>query len=263
MATADGTFDLVIPEEISDISDMGIENLTNIEQITVNVAEGSKAEIYLQQFIYVHYTIYIVQKEEDKDSTSAADDTKKDPAKTTESTDKDSAFDMKDANKDSLTEDKQLPKKGETYEAGQYTYQITAPGEVMFTGVNQKKIKTLKIPDKVEISGYTYYVTSIGKNAMKACSKLQTVVIGKRVEQIGADAFRNCKQLKKVTIGAGVKTIDAGVFCGDKKLKRIIFKGSKVKKVGKKALNGVPRKVRITAPKKSVPKYKKLLNAAK
>ena len=38
---------------------------------------------------------------------------------------------------------------------------------------------------------------------------------------------------------------------------------SDLKKVGKKALKGVPKKAKITAPKKAVSKYKKLLNKAK
>lgn len=235
----EGDLELVIPEELEDISNIGIPNISNVNHLTINVAAGSKAEIYLQQNATIHYHTYPSTKNPEPD--------KKD--------------DTEDASKNQAGVDE--PVIGRSYPVGNGKYKMLSTDKVAFVGAVNKKKKTLKIPDVVTIAGRLHRVVRIEKRAMKGCATLQTVMIGNQVTEIGEEAFYKCKKLQKVTIGSRVVKIGKGAFRSDKKLKRLIFKGSKVKKIGKKALKGVPRKVKITAPKKSVPKYKKLLNAAK
>ena len=235
----EGDLELVIPEELEDISNIGIPNISNVNHLTINVAAGSKAEIYLQQNATIHYHTYPSTKNPEPD--------KKD--------------DTEDASKNQAGVDE--PVIGRSYPVGNGKYKMLSTDKVAFVGAVNKKKKTLKIPDVVTIAGRLHRVVRIEKRAMKGCATLQTVMIGNQVTEIGEEAFYKCKKLQKVTIGSRVVKIGKGAFRSDKKLKRLIFKGSKVKKIGKRALKGVPRKVKITAPKKSVPKYKKLLNAAK
>lgn len=238
-AEEEGDLELVIPEELEDISNIGIMNISNVNNLTINVAAGSKAEIYLQQNTTIHYQTYL-------------------PAQNPEPDKKD---DMEDASKNQAGVNE--PVIGRSYPVGNGKYKVLSINKVTFVGAVNKKKKTLKIPDVVTIAGRLHRVVRIEKRAMKGCATLQTVMIGNQVTEIGEEAFYKCKKLQKVTIGSRVVKIGKSAFRSDKKLKRLIFKGSKVKKIGKKALKGVPRKVKITAPKKSVPKYKKLLNAAK
>ena len=235
----EGDLELVIPEKLEDISNIGIPNISNVNHLTINVAAGSKAEIYLQQNATIHYHTYPSTKNPEPD--------KKD--------------DTEDASKNQAGVDE--PVIGRSYPVGNGKYKMLSTDKVAFVGAVNKKKKTLKIPDVVTIAGRLHRVVRIEKRAMKGCAALQTVVIGNQVTEIGEEAFYKCKKLQKVTIGSRVVKIGKSAFRSDKKLKRLIFKGSKVKKIGKKALKGVPRKVKITAPKKSVTKYKKLLNAAK
>ena len=235
----EGDLELVIPEKLEDISNIGIPNISNVNHLTINVAAGSKAEIYLQQNATIHYHTYPSTKNPEPD--------KKD--------------DTEDASKNQAGVDE--PVIGRSYPVGNGKYKMLSTDKVAFVGAVNKKKKTLKIPDVVTIAGRLHRVVRIEKRAMKGCATLQTVMIGNQVTEIGEEAFYKCKKLQKVTIGSRVVKIGKSAFRSDKKLKRLIFKGSKVKKIGKKALKGVPRKVKITAPKKSVTKYKKLLNAAK
>lgn len=250
----DDKLELVIPEEVEDISNMGITNISNVNNLTINVAAGSKAEMYLQQNTTIHYHTY--------PSTQNPGQDKKDDGK--QDTPGDTVSQGKDAAAVNVAADNQpAPVVGQIYAVGNANYKVLSSNQTAFTGVVNKKSKTLKIPDTVTINGRLYRVTAIEKQAMKGCAKLQTVVIGNQVTAIGEKAFCKCKKLQKVTIGSQVTKIGKGAFSGDKKLKRMILKGSKVTKIGKKALKGVPKRIRITAPKKCVSKYKKLLNAAK
>ena len=119
---------------------------------------------------------------------------------------------------------------------------VSASGEasVSVTKVSDKKIKSAVIGSTVSINGVTYKITEIGNGAFKGCKNLKKVTIGKNVTKIGNKAFSNCSKLKK-----------------------IIVKGSKIKKVGKKAFSKVSKKAVAKVPKKAAKKYKKLFKGVK
>lgn len=105
------------------------------------------------------------------------------------------------------------------------------------TPLNNKKA-TVTVPATVKVSGVTYKVTSIAKNA-----------------------FKNNKKLKKVTIGANITTIGANAFAGCKNLKTVDIKSKKLKSVGKNAFKGIHKKAVFKVPAKKLKAYKKLLNS--
>lgn len=137
---------------------------------------------------------------------------------------------------------------GEKKQIGNVSYQVTSvvdsdsngySGEVTYS-VSGNNVKTADIPAQVTIDGKKYRVTSIDKNAFKGNKKLTKVTIGKYVTTIGDNAFCNCSKLKKIT-----------------------FKGTSVKKIGKNAFKGVPKKAVAKVQKKVKSRYKKLLKKAK
>lgn len=103
--------------------------------------------------------------------------------------------------------------------------------------LNNKKA-TVTVPATVKVSGVTYKVTSIAKNA-----------------------FKNNKKLKKVTIGANITTIGANAFAGCKNLKTVDIKSKKLKSVGKNAFKDIHKKAVFKVPAKKLKAYKKLLNS--
>ncbi len=237
----DQSFKITVPEDLEDISNVGIENITNIQYITIYVAEGSQAAIYLQQTGNTNIVTYMGQY-------SGTEDKKEE--------------NVPEQSQQTVTPETK-PQVGEIYAVNSLNYKVTSSKYVTFTGASKKTIRTITIPAKVTILGQSFQVTAIEKKALKKYTRLTTVVIGSNVKTIGNEAFMNCRNLNKITIGKNVKTIGKKAFYGDRNLTRIIFKGSKVTKVDKKTLHNVPKKVKITAPKKAMNKYKKLLNAAK
>ena len=99
-------------------------------------------------------------------------------------------------------------------------YRVVDPGALtaaVKVGQN-KKAKSVKIPDTVEIKGKTCKVVQIDSNAFKNYSKMTKLTIGKNVTTIGKKAFIGAKKLKNVVIsGNTLKTIQKGAFKNAKK----------------------------------------------
>ncbi|MBR6404050.1 MAG: leucine-rich repeat protein [Eubacterium sp.] len=113
-------------------------------------------------------------------------------------------------------------------------------GNVEYVTVLSKKCKKVTVPNRVNINGVLFNVTSIGNNAAKNCKKLTNVAIGTNVTKIGSNVFANCKNLKKVNI----KTI-------------------KLKKIGANAFKGINKKVKFKINKKRLARYTKMIKKAK
>ena len=117
--------------------------------------------------------------------------------------------------------------------------------------VSNKKLKKVTLGNKV---------TNIAKNAFYKNNAMTTVKIGNKLKTLKTKAFNSNKKLKSVTVGKGLKTIKANVFYKSKKLAKFTVKGTKVKKVSKKAFDkAVKRSITIKGKKKSVKKILKAL----
>lgn len=156
-----------------------------------------------------------------------------------------------------------VPKKNSKYIVGKLQYQITKSsaknGTVTVVKATNKKITSIRIPETVKITGYTFNVTQISDNAFYKYNKLKTVAIGNRVKKISKNAFANCKVLKKVMVGSSVTTINKRVFYNCPKLKTIVVKSKKIKSIGKQAFKGTHSKITVKVPKSKMNSYKKML----
>ena len=94
------------------------------------------------------------------------------------------------------------PKKGNKVESGKVVYKVTKAatakkaGTLAIVGLSKagKKASSLSAPATAKINGYSYKVTSIGKNAFKGANA-KTITLGKNIKSIPAGAFANCKKL--------------------------------------------------------------------
>lgn len=80
---------------------------------------------------------------------------------------------------------------------------------------------TVHLSDKVKYRNKTYYVTAIGKNAFRNCTKLMAIDVGDGVRRIEPYAFSGCKNLRTLKIGNSVTTIGDHAFAGCKELKDV------------------------------------------
>ena len=142
-------------------------------------------------------------------------------------------------------------------------YKLGDNNRAVVIGAGKKKLKKLQIPDTVKVSGRLYKVTSIQKKAFKGQKKLKTVSIGNYVTDVGNEAFAQCPKLNRIQFGTGLKRLGKKVLYQDRKLKKIIFKGKKIKKIGKRTFYGVPRHVDIRAVRSKVKYYARLINRSK
>ena len=125
-----------------------------------------------------------------------------------------------------------------TVKGGKYELDAELKNAI-FVGPKKKSSKSLTIMDTVTIDEKEYKVTEIKADAGKGMTKLATLTIGKNVKTIGAGAFSDCKKGKAITIT-----------------------GTALKKIGENAFSGWAKKVTVTANKKVLTKYVKLLQKA-
>ncbi|MBO4864651.1 MAG: leucine-rich repeat protein [Eubacterium sp.] len=135
---------------------------------------------------------------------------------------------------------------------------------VAFTGTTDKKAKKFTIGDTVKFGDVIYNIESIEEGALKNNKTITSLTIGKNVKVIEKNAFAGCTKLKTVNCKSKVLyKIGANAFKGDKKLTKMTLKTSLLKKknVGKNAIKGTSKKLKIYAPKKMKKSYQKLFRA--
>lgn len=150
-----------------------------------------------------------------------------------------------------------------TYTIRKIKYRIKDEHTVVVTGAVSRRLRKLQIPDMVTVEGRLHQVVGIEKKAFRKHKNLKTVLVGNYVTEIGDEAFAKCTRLTKIQFGTGVKTLGKRVLYQDRKIKKIIFKGKRLKVIGKKTFSGVPRRVDIRADKTMVKKYAGLINRSK
>lgn len=94
---------------------------------------------------------------------------------------------------------------------------------LIVTEVLNKDIATKNIPQTID----GYYVTTIGKNAFKNCTKLKSIILPDKVTTIGESAFEGCCALESITIPAALIKIDFHAFHLCNNLTKINFAGTK------------------------------------
>ena len=110
-------------------------------------------------------------------------------------------------------------------------------GSVELIKVVNRSLKKAAVPFYVEINGFRYQVTEIGKKAFANEKKLTELLVGSSVTTIKTKAFYNCKKLKTIRI-----------------------KSKKLKKTGKKLFTKTARGLIIKVPGSKKKQYKKLLS---
>lgn len=130
------------------------------------------------------------------------------------------------------------PKRNQIYAVKGLLYSLTKDSDATVVGASNKKAVSVKIPSQVSIKGKVLKVTSIGDAAFSGMKKLKTVTIGKNIVRIGKKAFYKDRKLKKITV-----------------------KGKRLKHIGRNALKGVGKKLKIYVPKLKQKKYGKLFRS--
>lgn len=145
-----------------------------------------------------------------------------------------------------------------SFEEFQYFTGITSIPQSMFEGW---QIVSITLPESL---------TSIGKSAFKACTKLsslvipeninaiqsntfrecfslQSIVIPKTVSSIGSYAFFDCSSLSSITIPESVQSIEAYTFANCSSLSSIIIPNT-VKRIGNRAFNNCVKLASVEIP---------------
>ena len=112
-----------------------------------------------------------------------------------------------------------------------YNYLDETSVEVTYKGSNYAVYSNeysgeLAIPEIVTYNSLTYSVTSIGEEAFRACSSLNSVTISNNVTSIGKSAFNSCSSLISFTIPSNIVHIGESAFENCTNLTSIVIPNS-------------------------------------
>jgi len=85
------------------------------------------------------------------------------------------------------------------------------------------------IPETIIYEGSTYNVTSLGKEAFKACTSLISLSMPNSITTLGDKVFYDCRNLESVNISENISIISINAFAGARNLKKIILPESVVR----------------------------------
>ena len=139
---------------------------------------------------------------------------------------------------------------------------IQSSGTYKITGVKDKTLSTVKIPEFVtEIGDLAFLehrklahitlsnsMTSIGEGAFAHCVSLINLTIPNSITNIGKSAFKDCKCLNSITISSSTTSISDYTFKGCTSLTSITIPNS-VTSIGDGAFSYCPNLQSITIPK--------------
>lgn len=101
-----------------------------------------------------------------------------------------------------------LPSKGKEINVGNIRYVITESTDrkktVSVLELVKKKITSVIIPKSIKISGYTYNVTAISKDAFRGAAKLKKITIKSTgIKKIGKNAFAKVHSKVRIKVPSG------------------------------------------------------------
>lgn len=94
---------------------------------------------------------------------------------------------------------------------GTYTEQVADLFESPWDGLQYWRC--MGLPYYVDYGGKRYYITAIGENAFRNCTRINRINLY-GIKHIAPNAFKGCSQLKEVNFDSSLKTIGAHAFEG-------------------------------------------------
>ena len=100
-------------------------------------------------------------------------------------------------------------------EGDNVSYEIDSEGNAIVTYGIDKKIKKIALGDRIEYDGVTYKIAVVSEGAFKGYKKATSIKLGRYITKIGKNAFKGCSKVKAITLyGNNLKSVGAGSFKG-------------------------------------------------
>ncbi len=108
------------------------------------------------------------------------------------------------------------PAKGESFCDANLEYTVTSvsPAECCVSGVVNKTVTDIQIPETVSDDGVSFTVTSIGTDAFYQCFSLSSMTIPSSVTSIEEFAFVLCPLIQVTCLGVTPPVCDSDAFYG-------------------------------------------------
>ncbi len=113
---------------------------------------------------------------------------------------------------------------GDTFTDSQgLTYTVNSDNTTVSVTGFDKSTTEVTIPGQIENGDTTYTVTTIGSDAFKTCSDLQSVELNEGIETISSSAFKDCTNLTEIVFPKSMLTIKTSAFSDCTALRSVEF----------------------------------------
>ena len=116
-----------------------------------------------------------------------------------------------------------------------YTYNFVdvndAARGILLKAVTVRK-GAVKVPATLPYQGVNYPVTQVGKNFLKECNTVTSLVFPDSITTFDMDVANTTANLKSVTLPKNLEKMGTGCFCGCPKLETVKYTGSSLSEVG-------------------------------
>ncbi len=127
---------------------------------------------------------------------------------------------------------------------GTYTEQAADFFESAWDGLQYWRC--MGLPYYVDYGGKRYYITAIGENAFRNCTRINRIDLY-GIKHIASNAFKGCSQLKEVNFDSSLKTIGANAFEGCSWLHVALFDEG-LTRIDSCAFKGCSKLLTVTLP---------------
>ncbi len=127
---------------------------------------------------------------------------------------------------------------------GTYTEQAADFFESAWDGLQYWRC--MGLPYYVDYGGKRYYITAIGENAFRNCTRINKINLD-GIKHIASNAFKGCSQLKEVNFDSSLKTIGANAFEGCSWLHVALFDEG-LTRIDSCAFKGCSKLLTVTLP---------------
>jgi len=127
---------------------------------------------------------------------------------------------------------------------GTYTEQVVDLFESPWDGLQYWRC--MGLPYYVDYGGKRYYITAIGENAFRNCTRINRINLD-GIKHIASNAFKGCSQLKEVNFDSSLKTIGANAFEGCSWLHVALFDEG-LTRIDSCAFKGCSKLLTVTLP---------------
>ncbi|MDO4977810.1 MAG: leucine-rich repeat domain-containing protein [Eubacteriales bacterium] len=155
--------------------------------------------------------------------------------------------------------------KGKRFKTQNALYEIMDPSIIAGTVrclSYESNLETVQLPKEVKLGDYYYCVEALYQDALSDCRHAKKIICPDTMKILEKNCFRGASKVESIILGKNIQEMDANVFAECPHLHSILLNCGKIKKIHRNAFEKMNRRVELIVPSKQEQIAKKLFEKA-